>query len=212
MDEKIYGKYFEQLIKGNKKGCDLIVSQLLDVHTPVQVIYEKLFQRSLYEIGSLWETNKISVAVEHLATSITERLMTRLYPIIFKAEKTGNQSIICCIANEYHQIGARMVADTFELCGWDSYFLGANTPDEDLLDMIEQKHPDVLGLSLSIYFNIKELVSVVEKVRTQFPGLDIMVGGQAFRLGGKEILNRYKNVSYIGSLFELKKGLKEVPA
>src|SRR6056297_251223 len=104
MDEKTYKEYIEHLIKGNKNGCDRIVSQLLDDNTPVQVIYEKLFQRSLYEIGSLWETNKISVAVEHLATSITERLMTRLYPIIFQAEKTSKLSIISCIANEYHQI------------------------------------------------------------------------------------------------------------
>lgn len=39
-------------------------------------MYQDLVQRSLYEVGELWERGHVSVATEHLATAITESLLT----------------------------------------------------------------------------------------------------------------------------------------
>ena len=36
--------------------------------------------------------------------------------------------VATCIGGELHEIGIRMVADFFEMEGWDTYYLGANTP------------------------------------------------------------------------------------
>lgn len=35
-----------------------------------------------------------------------------------------------------HEIGMRMVADFFEMEGWDTYYLGANTPTRSILQTI----------------------------------------------------------------------------
>jgi methanogenic corrinoid protein MtbC1 len=50
-----------------------------------------------------------------------------------------------------------MIADIFELNGWDGYFLGANMPVHELIKFIDDKKPDLLDLSLSIYFQSKPL-------------------------------------------------------
>ncbi len=91
-------------------------------------LYMDLFQRSLYAVGELWELNKISVAREHLATAITESLLNLVYPRLFENTPTGKKVVVSCAANELHQIGGKIVADFFELNGWESHFLGANTP------------------------------------------------------------------------------------
>lgn len=122
---------------------------------------------------------------------------------IFGAAHTGRKAIIACVANEYHQLGGRMVADIFELHGWDGYFLGANTPSEELLRLIDDKKPDLIGLSLAISFNLDNLWKVVEMVRVTFHELPILVGGQAFRWGGTELVSRYEGVTYISSLIDL---------
>ena len=113
--------------------------------------------------------------------------------------------IIACVGGEYHQLGGRMVADLCELQGWRGYFLGADTPLPDLLRLIEERRPTLLGLSLSIYFNLPALLQALDVVTTAYPDLPILVGGQAFRWGGVADVQGYPNVSYIASLDELEK-------
>ena len=150
LTENEYRDYLDNLLSGNRQACMDVVQRLLDEKVGVRAIYLDLFQRSLYDVGSMWERNEISVAVEPLATAVTERLMSLVYPVLFRGERVNKKAVVACVANEYHQIGGRMVADIFELNGWDSYFLGANTPTSSLIDMISRTEPDIVGLSLAV--------------------------------------------------------------
>ena len=117
--ENVYQEYQVKLHSGNRSGCMVIVKELLAAEIKIKDLYINLFQRSMYEVGTLWETNKISVATEHLCTAITESLINLTYPYLFSTERHGKKAIITCTPGEYHQIGARIVADYFELNGWD---------------------------------------------------------------------------------------------
>lgn len=116
--DTIYKTYLTALLSGDKALCVRIVKELLDKDYHVREIYVSIFQQALYRIGELWEQNKISVATEHIASSITESLMTLVYPKLFSEKHIDRNAVIACVANEYHQIGAKMVADIFELHGW----------------------------------------------------------------------------------------------
>lgn len=203
IDEKLYNHYFESLIGGKRAECRSILDNLIALNWSIDDIYVHLFQNSLYQVGDYWERNLISVATEHLATAITENLMIAVQPQLFSTERTGKRAVIACVANEYHQVGAKMVADIFELNGWDGYFFGSNTPVDGLIDFISQNNPDVVGLSLSIYFNLGELIIALEKIRKYFPNVPLLVGGQAFRWGGLEVIQRYENVHYLNSIKSL---------
>jgi len=209
IENETYNNYFNSLIKGAKHECVTIVDEVIKTNVPVEIIYTQLFQRSLYQVGEYWEMNKISVATEHMATAITENLMIRLQPQLFSTERTGKKAVIACVANEYHQVGAKMIADIFEMNGWDGYFIGANTPIADLIRFLEGKNPDLIGLSLSIYYNLPELENTLVKIRHHFPDLPVMVGGQAFRWGGTEIIQKYSNVTYLSSAEDLRKFINQ---
>jgi methanogenic corrinoid protein MtbC1 len=108
--------------------------------------------------------------------------------------------VISCAANEFHQIGGKMVADMFELNGWDSQFIGANTPEDHMLAHIQDEKPDLVGLSVSVYFNMPALKAGLAAIRGNFQHLDILVGGQAFNWGGTEIPRQYSGTTYVPSL------------
>jgi methanogenic corrinoid protein MtbC1 len=193
------------LIKGAKNECVAIFDEVLKNNIPVEIIYTQLFQPSLYQVGEYWEMNKISVATEHMATAITENLMIKLQPQLFSTERIGKKAVIACVANEYHQVGAKMIADIFEMNGWDGYFIGANTPVTELIRFLKSKNPDLLGLSLSIYYNLPELKNTIAIIRQHFPDLPILVGGQAFRWGGTEITEQFNNVACLSGIETLRK-------
>lgn len=204
IDHTTFDNFLLHLINGNKRACQDIVQNLLDKDCPVEIIYTNLFQGALYVVGDLWEKNKISVATEHMSTALVETLMIHLQPKLFTTLRVGKKAVIACVAKEFHQVGAKMIADMFEMHGWDGYFIGANTPAEELNRFIAEQKPDVIGLSLSIYFNINELKDSLAKMRQQFPETPVIVGGQAFRWGGDEIVEQFSNVRLLKNVPDLK--------
>lgn len=205
INEKLYQEYLQALLAGRRAQCHDIVQMLLDKKFAIKRLYSDLFQRSMYEIGELWENNRITVANEHLATSITESLLNLVYPFLFATDRIGKKAVISCSANEFHQVGGKMVADLFELNGWDGHFLGANTPPEDMAQFIEDVRPDVVGLSLSILSNMEHLTHSIEILQSNFSDMPLLVGGQAFRWGGADIIKKYKNTDLITSMDDLEK-------
>lgn len=204
----VYDRYLDSLLKGDRKQCMKIVSDLFERKADVRVVYSDLFQKSLYQVGKLWEQNKISVAREHLATAITENAMLLAYPHLFGREDRKGKVIISCLVNEFHQVGAKMIADILELNGWSTRFLGANTPLRDLLSLIDEDGPDLVGLSMSIYSHLPRLIEVIDTLVARYPRLPVLVGGQAFRFGGADELKRYETVTFLSDIPSLESWIK----
>lgn len=200
----VYDTYLAALVKADRATCEAVVRGALDAGVPVRTLYDDLFRRSLYDIGEQWQANRISVATEHLATAMTEYLLNRVVaPSIMNPQPSGRTIVVSCVANEFHQVGARMVADICEMKGWDSHFLGANTTLEDVFRLIDQTHPDVLALSMAVYANLPLLRRAIEAVRARYPALPIWVGGQMFQWGGQELAHEYSSVTVFSSLDQL---------
>ncbi|MFC1851019.1 B12-binding domain-containing protein [candidate division CSSED10-310 bacterium] len=199
--------YLSSLISGMRGYCtDFALS--LAQEMPVIDLYEGLFRPTLYQVGELWEYNRISVATEHLATSITESIMNQLYHRIISPQRVNKRVVVTCVEGEQHQVGAKMVADVFEMHGWDSYFLGANTPTSELIRFIREVKPQLVALSLSIYFHLPELKHVLNILNENFPNLNIMIGGQAFNHVGNIAQELHSQANYFSDLKELDTFLK----
>ncbi|ETR72199.1 MAG: Cobalamin B12-binding domain-containing protein [Candidatus Magnetoglobus multicellularis str. Araruama] len=205
IEEHIYKEYLSSLITGKRAHCHEIVNNTKD-KTTIQDLYTQLFQESLYEVGRLWEYNQVSVAVEHMATAITESLMNTLYTDIIQSENKGFRAIISSAQNEYHQVGAKMVADMFEMHGWDTCYLGANTPTNELIHFANTFNPHVIAISLSIYFHLSVLTEMIQTIRKKFKNCPILIGGQAFKHGnGADYAGQFSDVLYVASLDQLEK-------
>ncbi len=148
----------------------------------VKDIYLHVFQSSLYEIGRLWQENRITVAQEHYFTAATQLIMSQLYPYISKSQKTGKVLVATSVSRELHEIGVRMVADFFEMDGWNTYYLGANTPKESVIETIISKRADLILISATISSHIGEVMDLIRAVRSCGECRDpkVIVGGYPF--------------------------------
>ena len=178
--DKITNEFLQGLLKGDRVKCSALAHQYLHENHSIKELYENVFKTALYEVGKLWENNKITVATEHMATAITEGILNELFEQIISSERTNKKVVLACVEGEKHQVGIKMVADMFEMKGWESFFLGPGIPTGELIKFIRQKEPHVVAISLSIYFNYANLVKMVETIRAEFPNILLLVGGQAF--------------------------------
>lgn len=199
--------YYNNLVDGNKEKCSAIVGSLLDDGIDLKEIYTELFQKSLYRIGKLWDHNELTIPEEHMATQITEALISKFAPP--SPANAKYKSVVTCIDKEFHELGAKMVSHVFEMCGWKTYYLGASVPSKEIVKYVKRIDPDVIALSWSLYLNLGRFLELVDGLVKFFPNKKIVVGGQALNGNSDNILKKYPNVIYIPSLYDLEEYLKK---
>lgn len=180
---ELAGQYLDRLLKGEREDAGKLILDAVENGVPVQDIYIHVFQASQYEIGRLWHAGEVSVAQEHYCSAVTERIMSQLYPKIFNTRRIGRTYVGACVGGELHQIGARMVADFFESDGWDTFYLGANTPVSSIIEAVSQNEADILGISCTMSFHRTAAERLVKQLRNSesVPGdLKIIAGGYMF--------------------------------
>lgn len=175
-------KYLAAQLAGNRReALRLLVDEGLLRGVPLQTLHLEVIQQAQYEVGRLWQENIISVAQEHLATSISQLALAHLYRHLPRDPANGRVIMVSCVQGELHEMGARMASDFLEMAGFDVRFLGANVPPEHLARMVREVRPDLLALSVTMTFHLPQLREAVKHAREALPGLPIAVGGLAFR-------------------------------
>ncbi|TYB30695.1 MAG: cobalamin-binding protein [Candidatus Mcinerneyibacterium aminivorans] len=176
-------KYLEFILNAKKDKAVNLIMKIAKESTPVREIYLNIFQPVQHEIGRLWHTNKISVGQEHYSTAVTQLVMSRLYSFILNSDNTKNKTMIAAsIGEELHEIGIRMVADFFEMDGWNTYFYGANTPNKTIINSIQKVNADIIALSVTIAYHLSELKKLISQIREnkKTKNIKIIVGGYIF--------------------------------
>lgn len=184
LDERRYQAYLADLVAGRRDACIHHVDALLSQGVTARALYVELFQASLYEVGHRWETGEVSVATEHVATAITEELLGRVFPHVARRAPVGHRAVVSCAADEFHQIGGRIVADTLEAMGWDVDFVGAGASIDELVDGVRQAPADLVAVSVSVDAHLPRLAETVCAVRAADPRVPIAVGGRALAHDG----------------------------
>lgn len=184
----------ESLVIGSRADAKALVnaaaSELGYLHTAVGLI-----QPAMYRIGEWWHRREIGVAEEHLATALAQRLLVEQFTAAAAASPVphGPGSLFACVPSNQHALGLRIVADAFELEGWSVEYLGADTPAVDLVERIVRIRPRLVGLSVSMVWQLHELRELTERIRERMGdeaprivagGLGLVrVSGAADRLG-----------------------------
>jgi methanogenic corrinoid protein MtbC1 len=175
-------KYLEALISGDRQKAHHLIQDAVQRGESVKNIYLYVLQPAQREIGRLWHMNKVSVAQEHFVSAATQLIMSQLYPRIFTTEKIGRRMVAACVSKELHEIGIRMVADFFEMSGWDTFYLGANLPPSTISHALKDYRADVLALSCTLPVHHNEMKNMIAHVRSTkaHKNLKIIVGGYYF--------------------------------
>jgi methanogenic corrinoid protein MtbC1 len=170
--------YLAALLAGDPRRARSVVAEALADGTPPEDLYLQVFQPALQEIGHRWAVGDLSVADEHLATAVTHQLLDEVSPRMRTVPWGGRLAVVTSTPDELHALGVRMVADFLEADGWEVLQLGAATPAEDLLALVEREAPDMVALSTTTPRSLPGIADVLQQLRNAHPRPLIVVGGQ----------------------------------
>lgn len=150
----------------------------------VDELYRDVLLPLLVDLGALWQRGERHVWEEHLASAAARTIVELVYPQVLKlkaaATPSGRSVLLACPPQEAHDLGLRIVADRFEMAGWTAYFLGADTPPEEIADAARELGVDAVALSSSTHFHRVAVRHLVDGLRHALPGVDVWIGGPAF--------------------------------
>lgn len=172
------------LLASDRRGAEQLVAGSLGAGQTATAVNVGLLQASLYEIGDLWQRNRITVAHEHLATAMVQNLLTRTYAQAEFAPPLARKAVFACVPGNHHELGLRMVSDAFEFAGWDCRFLGGDTPLPALLAMVDAEKPELVALSVSMPGQVETLRSAIDALHAETGSRcpPILAGGLALNL------------------------------
>lgn len=162
---------------------------------PLDDVCMSIIQPSLIEIGEMWLDGRVSVAVEHFASSFVRSRLANLFHSSPHSAQ-GPLVLVGCAPEEYHELGAMFLALFLRRTGYRVVYLGQNVPMDSLQGMIRAMKPDAVCISATraetaaSLYSLREFLDDLEREQGSAPLLSY--GGQVFnkfphitqRLGG----------------------------
>lgn len=177
-------RLWEAVLDGDEYAAVAIVYEAVDADiTPEDALLEVVapVQR---KVGTEWAANRITVAQEHAATAINDRVIAALsqHPAAQATARAGRVTV-ACVDGEWHALPARLLAEVLRLRGWRVDFLGAQVPTPHLVAHLHQYAPDAVALSCSIPTRLPAAHAAI--TACQAAGVSVLVGGAAFGADGR---------------------------
>ena len=185
------GAFETALLAGDQHEALAVVNTFIDGGRDLVDVELHIIQAAMYRIGQKWQANQVTVAQEHIATAIVQSVMTAALLRSILPAPIDKRVLLACVAGNHHSIGLRMVADSFQLAGWEVQYLGADVPTPSLIRQIGEWSPDLVGLSISFAQQLRVVKDVVAQLRTRFGGArpPVMIGGL--------VINRFNRLTDI---------------
>jgi methanogenic corrinoid protein MtbC1/DNA-binding XRE family transcriptional regulator len=172
-------RYLNTLLEGNGEAAHDLIERLVQDGLTSPEIYLHVLAPVMERVGELWCDGDINAAHEHLATQITLAQMERLRSFIRPVPLSGPRALIACAEREQHLMGARMAADLFMLDGWRVDFLGADVPASHLVELVDERRPHIVGLSVTLKQNLKYAWHAIQRIAVLGAAPKIILSGQA---------------------------------
>jgi methanogenic corrinoid protein MtbC1/DNA-binding XRE family transcriptional regulator len=168
------------IVNGDHEIAGQVTDELISSQQTLGDIYLKVVTPALEGVGESWCRGDIGVGEQKLATEIVIGQMDRLRAHFAPpARRSLYRVMVACIEGEQHYIGARMLADLCGARGWHVDFLGANVPNLALVEMVHRRHPQVIGLSVTMTQGVENARLVIGDLEKSAPEVRVVIAGQA---------------------------------
>ena len=178
---------FEQILRaGDSVAAELLTEEALDAGLAPEVIQSLIIAPAMVRDGDAWERGEVGVADEHLATSISQHCLVRLFESMTATRRRLPSTeivLLAAVEGQHHVLGLRMIADVLESFGHPVLFLGADVPVASLRSFAKERQPAVAGLGFGINSELSCLADSILALHEVSPDTRIMLGGRSIPAG-----------------------------
>ena len=198
---------FKKLTDGNLEECIKIYKNYVEIFN-ISDFFDKILRPVMSKIGEDWDSGKLSIATEHVASNVAQTLVKI---IMEQVSGTGNKKkiMICVPVGEEHHIGCDVLETYLTIKGFKVFNMGTSIPTDSIMEFINMKKPDIVLISITIPDNILAGQRLAKKIRENSK-TPILIGGHALQIENPPKFEG--NVIGDTNLEDIPKILRKIPA
>jgi MerR family transcriptional regulator, light-induced transcriptional regulator len=189
----IYDDFYQSFEKLEQEKCvQLINDALMKEEITVVDLYEKVLRKSMSFLTDVESDSNHKIWKEHIQSGIVRTIIEMSSPFVLKSRTNLHfkRAAVICPDGEQHELGARMVSDYIRIMGYETFFVGRDTPRSEMKDLITSLSLDLIAISVTNYYNLTKVVQMVDFIELNFPNIKIIVGGKGIEMNSELFVNR----------------------
>jgi methanogenic corrinoid protein MtbC1 len=211
----LYTQFIQYLEQSDKEACvRFVIAALQENKVDIVTLYNEILSPALTQPICTSTQKELCIWEEHVRTSIIRTVIENCFLFVTQERDRKYHSaprskvIMVCPTEELHEIGARMAMDFFTLCGYNVTFIGANTPQDEIVNAIKYIQPAYVAISITNYFNLIAARNAVSRICTQKGPFNfkVILGGLACRyhpetcleMGADLLLQTFEDIQKLG--------------
>ena len=167
-------RLYSHLIVGDELSARAVVDRLHEGGIDPLDLCEQLLTPVLRQVGGAWAAGQLSVAEEHRASAIAERLLARL--AVHPRGRPRGVAVVATAVGEEHSLPAAMAALALRSDRWQVHHLGTQVPTDDLIDLVRALDADLVVLSTTNLAALSASDLVAGRLRGETRS-EVLVGG-----------------------------------
>lgn len=193
-----------RLIVGDESGCWTIVQEFQGGGAAAKNVYLDLFVPAMRVIGDRWALGKITVAQEHRASAVMQRLVGRMGPQFRPRGPRRGSVIIGAPSGELHGLPLALAADLLRSTGFTVVDLGADVPADAFAACARDTH-DLLAVAIGVTAAQHRAATtrLIETLRAARLEVPIVVGGAGLSERDAQRIGADRWVPDVASLIEI---------
>jgi methanogenic corrinoid protein MtbC1 len=182
MPEPLLTRFMQPLLAGRRVECFELVNDALQQGVTAQSLLCEVVWPAENQVQRLYDDDRISTAIEHVATRINRAIADQLQPHLARPQRRGKRVIVLSADNKGEEIGAQICADLFQSDGWDVFFLGGGVPHDEIHAMVGQHRPELLVIFGADPEAVAATRAMIERIREigACPTMNVLVSGGIF--------------------------------
>jgi 5-methyltetrahydrofolate--homocysteine methyltransferase len=170
----------EKLEAGDASAVSDLTQKALDQNVTPEMILNQALVLGMDEVGEKFKNNEVFIPEVLIAARAMKAGMAIVKPLLAQADaQSRGKVIIGTVKGDLHDIGKNIVSMLLEGAGFDVVNMGADVGIEQIIQLINEESPDVLGLSALLTTTMvymQEVIEALEKANIR-DKVKVIIGG-----------------------------------
>jgi excisionase family DNA binding protein len=169
-----------RMLAGDNQGAWWLLQSHLGGGLDPSGVLTEMIGPALRSIGERWARGEVSVAEEHRATAVAQRVIGHLGMQFGRRGKDRGTVALAAPSGDLHVLPVAIAADLLRWRGFDVVELGGNAPPAAIGDAVA-KEPRLLavGIVSTVGGHDSAVALSASSVRAAVPGIPLFIGGGA---------------------------------
>jgi MerR family transcriptional regulator, light-induced transcriptional regulator len=174
---KLKVELFEAFSDGNLEAAIAVYRNYCKNYETAD-FYENLLKPLMYQVGDLWEQNKIDVATEHVCSNVARGLIQAIIDETTRRKRKDQTILLCSPEGEQHNLGCCVIESVLLARGYKVLNASPSAPSDSIIRYVKDAQLDAILISVTLLENMGSAERLIRTIRAA-SNIPILIGGQA---------------------------------